>query len=107
MKQAMRGIVPDSILKRKKRGFGAPIGAWFKRELAPMLRQVLSREAIVRRGLLDPDAVARTIAEHESSAADRTDHLLGLLVLEIWCRLYLDQARPDELAAELKLSMAA
>ena len=54
MKQAMRGIVPDSILRRKKRGFGAPIGAWFKHELSPLLRQVLSKEAIVRRGLLDP-----------------------------------------------------
>ena len=107
MKRAMHGIVPESILQRKKRGFGAPIGAWFKRELAPMLRQVLSREAIVRRGLLDPDAVARTIAEHQSSTADRTDHLLGLLVLEIWCRLYLDQTRPTALAEELKSSIAA
>ncbi len=107
MKLAMKGIVPDSILQREKRGFGAPIGAWFKRELAPMMRQVLSREAIVRRGLLDPDAVAKIVAEHASSSADRTDHLLGLLVLEIWCRLYLDNARPADLADELKLSIAA
>ena len=66
------------------------MGAWLRAELAPMLRDVLSREAIVRRGLFDPDAVMRTIQEHEQQRADRTDHLLSLINLEIWCRMYLD-----------------
>ena len=36
------------------------------------------------RGLLDPEAVARTIGEHERQQADRTDHLLALINLEVW-----------------------
>ena len=90
MKRALEGVLPDSILHREKRGFGAPMGAWLRAELAPVLRDVLSRESVTRRGLLDPDAVERTIREHEQQKADRTDHLLALINLEIWCRLYLD-----------------
>jgi len=28
LKQAMRGILPDSIIHRRKRGFSSPVGAW-------------------------------------------------------------------------------
>ena len=52
MKEALAGLLPDDILNRKKRGFGAPMGAWLKRELAPLLRDALSRESVERRRLV-------------------------------------------------------
>jgi asparagine synthase (glutamine-hydrolysing) len=107
MKRALEGVLPDSILHREKRGFGAPMGAWLRAELAPMLRDLLSRESVVRRGLLDPDAVDLTIREHEQQKADRTDHLLSLVNLEIWCRLYLDGRGVGSVADELKQALAA
>ncbi len=107
LKKALQGILPAQILGRSKRGFGAPIGAWFKAELAPLLREVLSETALARRGLLDPAAVARVVREHETRVADRTDHLLALVALEIWCRLYLDGETPAALTDELRASMAA
>jgi asparagine synthase (glutamine-hydrolysing) len=107
LKMALQGVLPDSILNRQKRGFGAPIGAWFKSELAPLLRDVLSESALKRRGLLDPQAVARVVREHERNAEDRTDHLLALLSLEIWCRMYLDGESPAALTDELRESVAA
>jgi asparagine synthase (glutamine-hydrolysing) len=107
MKRAMQGILPDEILHRSKRGFGAPIGAWFKAELAPFLREVLSESTLTRRGLLDPKAVATLVRQHERQEADRTDHLLALVSLEIWCRMYLDGATPAAVSDELRGSMAA
>ena len=107
MKLAMSDILPQNILYREKRGFGAPIGAWFKSELAPMLREMLSESTLSRRGLLDPKAVARVVQQHERQEADRTDHLLALVSLEIWCRMYLDGATPAAVADELRGSMAA
>jgi asparagine synthase (glutamine-hydrolysing) len=107
MKRALQGVLPESILRREKRGFGAPIGAWFKAELAALVRDLLAKETIERRGLLDPEEVQRTVREHELQQADRTDHLLALITLEIWCRLYLDGASTAGLSDELRASLAA
>ena len=72
-------MLPADILDRKKRGFGAPMGAWLKRELAAVLKETLSPEAIEHRGWLRSAApVARLIADHEANRVDGTDRLLAL-----------------------------
>jgi len=101
LKRALRGILPDEILFRRKRGFGAPFGAWLKRELLPLLGQVLNRETVERRGFFRWDVVARTIADHQANREDHTDHILALLNFEIWCRLFLDGAPHESVAAGL------
>lgn len=107
LKLALKGIIPDEILQRGKRGFGAPIGAWFKSELAPLLDELLSESSLTRRGLLDPQIVSRVMCEHRRQTADRTDHLLALVSLEIWCRMYLDGETPEALTEELRERVAA
>jgi asparagine synthase (glutamine-hydrolysing) len=102
MKKALKGVLPKEILYRKKRGFGAPMGAWFKRELSPMLNSILSKRAVMQRGLFNWDGVEETIRLHESSRADNTDHLLSLLNLELWCRMYLDGQSPDDLTEQIR-----
>ncbi len=101
LKAALKGVLPDSILYRKKRGFGAPMGAWLKAELAPLMDHMLSRESVDRRGLFEWSEIERTMALHKARREDHTDHLLSLLNLEIWARLYLDDQAPDDLAREL------
>jgi asparagine synthase (glutamine-hydrolysing) len=107
LKKALAGTLPDNILHRPKRGFGAPIGAWFRAELAPVIRDVLSPAAIERRGLFDPAQIAALLREHELQRADRTDHLLALVNLEIWSRMYLDGQSHTEVADSLRGAMAA
>ena len=52
MKEALGGLLPADILDRKKRGFGTPMGAWLKDELAPLLaRAAVARVGRQRRGL--------------------------------------------------------
>jgi asparagine synthase (glutamine-hydrolysing) len=102
MKEALAGVLPPDILDRKKRGFGAPMGAWLKRELKPVLRDALSDESLRRRGLFRREAVAELIAAHESNRIDGTDRLLALLNFEIWARMYLDRRDPADVADELR-----
>ena len=90
MKDALKEILPDDILERKKRGFGAPMGAWLKGELAPLMQEVLSESAVESRGLFHYPAVAELIASHAANRLDGTDQLLSLLNLEVWARIYLD-----------------
>ena len=102
MKAALADVLPASILERKKRGFGTPMGAWLKGDLAPVLRDVLSPESVAARGLFRPAEVARLISAHESNREDGTDRLLALMNLEIWARIYLDRREPADVADELK-----
>ncbi|MGQ0613695.1 MAG: asparagine synthase (glutamine-hydrolyzing) [Planctomycetaceae bacterium] len=102
LKRALSGLLPERLLHRKKRGFGAPMGAWLKGALAPLMRGLLSERSLGSRGLVRPEAVRRAIELHTSNREDHSDHLQSLLHLEIWARLYLDGRTPASLAAELE-----
>ncbi|WP_227817231.1 asparagine synthase (glutamine-hydrolyzing) [Nitrogeniibacter aestuarii] len=102
MKQSLADLLPDDILNRKKRGFGTPMGAWLKRELAPLLNGLLNDKVVGERGLFDAWAVTALIRDHESNRMDGTDALIALMNLEIWSRMFLDGRSPDDVATELK-----
>jgi asparagine synthase (glutamine-hydrolysing) len=105
LKKALVDVLPEDILHRKKRGFGTPMGAWLKGELAPLLKSVLSEASIGRRGLFRFEAVRTLIAAHERNAVDGTDQLLALLNFEVWARIYLDGREAADVATELKESL--
>jgi asparagine synthase (glutamine-hydrolysing) len=102
MKQALAPTLPDDILHRAKRGFGTPMGAWLKKELLAVVRELLSPAVVQRRDLLDPAAVSALVADHEANRSDGTDALLALLNLEVWSRVYLDRREAGDVADELK-----
>ena len=106
LKEALAELLPPDILNRSKRGFGTPMGAWLKRELAPMMRELLSPATLRARGLFRPEGVARLMAAHAANRTDATDALLALINLEVWSRIYLDRRAPDDVAAELKSHVA-
>ena len=106
MKAALVDQLPAEILHRKKRGFGTPMGAWLKRDLAPVLRELLSPQVVRDRGLFDADAVTALVADHQASRSDGTDALLSLLNLEVWSRIYLDRRSPSDVSDELRRCVA-
>ncbi|ANQ86431.1 asparagine synthetase [Azoarcus olearius] len=106
MKSALADVLPPDILDRRKRGFGTPMGAWLKQQLAPVLRRLLAADVVRDRGLFDPAVVARLVADHEAARIDGTDALLALMNLEIWSRVHLDRHSVDDVTAELKSLVA-
>ena len=90
LKKVVSPWLPKEILQRRKRGFGAPVGAWLRRDLGPLLKETLSEEQVRKRGLFDWRIVHDTIVSHEARRSDNTDHLLALINFELWCRLFLD-----------------
>jgi len=102
MKTALHGLLPDDILARKKRGFGTPMGAWLKGELAPLMRELLSEDSVAARGLFRYPVIAQLIAAHDANRVDGTDRLLALINLEIWARIYLDRRNAVDVAEELR-----
>jgi len=92
LKKAVAPWLPRQIIERKKRGFGAPVGGWLRKELQPLLNELLSEQQVRRRGLFQWPAIRELISAHEAQRSDHTDHLFALIALEFWCRAYLDGA---------------
>jgi asparagine synthase (glutamine-hydrolysing) len=107
-KDSLRGVLPSSIIDRRKRGFGAPVGAWFKQELAGLRSELLHPTVLERRGFVDPDSVQRMCAAHYRNREDYTDLILVLMKLEIWARLFLGGRSHEDVFAQLaERSLAA
>jgi asparagine synthase (glutamine-hydrolysing) len=106
LKAALDDVLPAEILNRKKRGFGTPMGAWLKGDLAPLMRNLLSEKAIATRGLFHYSEVAELMAAHDANALDGTDRLLSLMNLEIWARIFLDGRTAVDVADEMKEAVA-
>ena len=92
LKKAVQPWLPAEILNRKKRGFGAPMGAWLRRDLKLLVQETLSERQVKKRGLFQWPVVKQLIQRHDSQEGDYTDHLLALINLELWFRQFMDQS---------------
>ena len=88
-KQAMRGVLPDAIINRRKQGFAVPLARWFRGPLFGYARDVLLSERSRARGVLNPVAVERQLQLHQRGR-DLDLRLWTMLSFELWCRRFLD-----------------
>ena len=79
-----RGILPDTIRRRRKRGFNVPMARWLRRELREVLHDHLSPAVLRRQGFFDADTVALMMARHDRGAVDCSRNLWGLLTFGLW-----------------------
>jgi asparagine synthase (glutamine-hydrolysing) len=101
-RNAVRTLVPEPVLTKRKTGFGPPVARWCRNELLPMLRDVLLDDRAAARGLFNQSFVKLLIEQHASGRRDWSNRLWALLFLELWFRRHIDspRARPAlELAA--------
>jgi asparagine synthase (glutamine-hydrolysing) len=76
LKTALRGLLPDWVLERKKQGFGVPVGRWLA-EGGLRLEARPDNLYSISRATLD-----RLLSEHKSAAADHRFALWAQLVLQ-------------------------
>ena len=90
LKRALRGLLPDETLKRRKMGFGVPISHWFRGELKGFLAETILSDKALGRGYFIPDVVRRLVDEHAKGRRDHAPQLWTLLMLELWHREFID-----------------
>jgi len=86
LKRALRGVVPEEILRRPKKGFGIPVAAWIRGPLRPLFEEELSERALREGGVFEPKAVRDLLSAHLDGRADLRKPLWTLLMFQLWRR---------------------
>lgn len=88
LKEALRGLLPDFIMQRPKRGFQPPVHEWYRNVFASYGKSLVNGY-LVNAGILNPEKAM------ELSLGIYTEGVSPLsfkaLVLEIWCRMLLSK----------------
>ncbi len=82
--KALDGVLPSSILRRRKQGFSIPLGDWLRGPLRGFMHDCLSDKAMRELGVLNERAVSILMREHESGTSNHETKLWALLMLVLW-----------------------
>ena len=92
LRDAARGLLPDGMLDRGKKLVRLQHGSELARVLDELAEDLLADAAVRERGLIDP-AYAAGLRRHLDAGtcdAARLQRLWSLLLLELWCRIFVD-----------------
>jgi len=103
LREAMKDVLPESILTRPKMGFPVPFGTWAREDYNGYVRDLVLGERASERDLFNRSQIERLMVEHEAGA-DHSERLWSLLNFELWQRTFLDG---DASAVQAPLAAAA
>ncbi len=84
LKEAVRGLIPDGILRRRKEGFVLPVDQWLLGELRPRVEAALLPARLAAHGLLKPDRVQMMLDQHYAGQANHGPRIWNLMMLQVW-----------------------
>jgi asparagine synthase (glutamine-hydrolysing) len=104
LKESLTQALPSDILKRPKKGFGIPLGDWFRNRLRDSLQDTLHERRIREGGILNPVAVRRLVDDHLAGRRDNRKPLWTVFMFERWREQWLK--KPAEAAPEKTVAVA-
>jgi asparagine synthase (glutamine-hydrolysing) len=96
LKKAMHNKLPPEIVGRRKKGFGLPVGKWFRHELRGLMLDTLSESRIRSQGLFHAAEITRLVDEHLRGTKDNRKQLWTLFIFQLWFEHHLKPSRPSE-----------
>lgn len=89
LREAMRDVLPQEILTRKKMGFPVPIESWFRGSFRSILDEYVLSERALDRGIFNAPYVRELVARH-TAGENHAERLWMLVNFEIWQRRFFD-----------------
>ena len=89
LRNAMKPLLPASILRRKKMGLEMPYSNWIRGEMYDLVDGILSEDRVSRTGLLRSDPVRRLFREHNQMVVDHGRALWGIINFIVWHELFI------------------
>lgn len=84
LKQVLRRYVPDHMVDRPKRGFGAPVGDWLRGDLRDWAQALLDPARLAAEGVFAPAAVQAPWQAFLGGQRKWHTHLWTVLMFQAW-----------------------
>ncbi|MCD7098772.1 asparagine synthase (glutamine-hydrolyzing) [Stenotrophomonas sp. MMGLT7] len=98
LKRVLRRYLPEPMVYRGKRGFGAPVGEWLRGELRGWAEDLLDPARMAREGMLDAGAVRGVWEAFGRGQRKWHTHLWNVLMFLAW-QAHWRRARGDAAAS--------
>ncbi len=90
LRQLCRTVLPAAVLAKRKQGFAIPQDQWFRKDLRAVAGDILLDRKTLARGFFCKKTLERMLQHHMTGRRDYSSWIWCLIVLEVWCRQYLD-----------------
>jgi len=95
LREAMQGLIPESVLQRPKQGFSGPDASWFRSlDTSAVTRPLLDPNA----GLYDYlqfDTVQKHLHSHQMGEQNNRLLIWSILSFEYWLKTFIDGSQTD------------
>ncbi|MBE9503575.1 MAG: asparagine synthase (glutamine-hydrolyzing) [Proteobacteria bacterium] len=92
LRKAMKGIVPEQILKRKKQGFSVPVHRWINEELKEIVNELFSKQNLENLGLFNVE-YARSLIQKDLRNPYCLRQFWSVFSFLAWHRFFLKRCR--------------
>ncbi|PEF16913.1 asparagine synthase (glutamine-hydrolyzing) [Bacillus cereus] len=98
LREAVRGIVPDHVLDRKKLGFPVPIRHWLKDEMYDWALNIIKKSKTEH--LIDKKYVLNLLEAHRTDKGDHSRKIWTVLTFMVWHQIYIEHTYDTNLFSE-------
>lgn len=84
LKEAVRGLIPQAVIDRRKEGFVLPMDHWLLNNLRDKVEETLAPERLAAHGLLRPGRVRAILDAHYARAANHGPRIWNLMMFQLW-----------------------
>ncbi|AIY77921.1 asparagine synthetase B [Bacillus anthracis] len=98
LREAVRGIVPDHVLDRKKLGFPVPIRHWLKDEMYDWALNIIKESKTEH--LIDKQYVLNLLEAHCADKGDYSRKIWTVIAFMVWHQIYIEHKYDTNLFSE-------
>ncbi len=89
LKKAVESILPKDIIYRKKQGFAAPVGEWFRSPLRSFAEDALLHSSLAKTGLFKAEALKSLLNTHSAGTYLYGKSVYALVNLALWHKRFI------------------
>jgi asparagine synthase (glutamine-hydrolysing) len=90
-KETLESFLPNSILYRKKQGFGVPLKQWFRNDLHEYTDNIILAPQGLVLQIFKQNHIQKLLRDHHKGKADNSKKIWMLLMLNLWYKTYFSE----------------